>query len=799
MEIKEVFGKNERGNALIIAVVFTVVFLLLLSIIVSMYLYELRLYNTYLNQYKSEVVVRDIMAVTSAEQLRYYADKSSHFIKAILEPLGEVKGDLSTWLTYYPLPSDYESYFPSGVFYWGVEDLTEDEEPNVLALSVVSGRGVSQTELLNVIQNETWPLPDEYRDRKTFAKFPRVQKDLGKLGNTANYTLDYGPYARLDGDVIFRGSVSSAFNFWGVISNIDGNWSSHEDDWRVYDPQGNRVSSSNYRRMMDTALLGKLYFGGGDFYVGDKNYNGTYYAYTNRFSQTVDTRYNFAGISILEVKDEDYIKNKGYFYYYDPAKDTYKAIVRHTAPSPQNQYTNDVFFKNILLKGAEVDSQFARDITDHIFGSGAWSRLEGSAVSRAQNDGNYFKVNSTNVAAHGTALRGGHNLYNSGNLLVTFYVDNNSHTHMIVSNGDYDYYDGFSVYGSRKIYDVDLTDVSGDGKKIFIDFTNYDTVYLIPPCALDGDEDPVWYGARINGDPVCEIENHVNGSSHWAYKVNNDINPQAKDTSLNPNWQYEWTHYVYPWTPATFHSVWNSSVNGVDPMPYHANWQNINVYAMKITIAANSVYLASDLVPLPKDGILFEQDLSISGRDILPYYDLPNLDKYPDGEIMAMYVKDDFRIMGYTCGDGNYYSMRDYLFCRGAAMYGFRFAADSKRYLSPSVFNYGGSGASYYYLHAWDTLFYSHMLSIEGTWGLDTVDGSFPYTMENFRKMGTLGQGDTGGPGMISSGSSVGHQGYFGNRYYLIASNPYSNPPAYWIIPPAEWRSVTVVNYRMGR
>ncbi len=799
MVLKGFDEKSDRGSALVIAVVFTVVFLLLLSVIISMYLYQLKLYTRYLDQYESEVVVRDIMAVTSAEQLRYYADKSSHFVKAILQPLGEVKGEINKWLSYYPLPTEYADDFPKGAFYWGVEDAEEGEEPNVLALSIVSGRGVSQSELADAIENGVWPLPDEYRDRKTFAQFQVVQKDLGKLGNTANYTLDYGPYARLDGDVIFRGSVRSYFTFWGVLSNVDNNWGSHSDDWRVYNPQGEVVSSSNYRRMVDTALLGKLYFGGDDFYVGDKNYSDTYYGYTDRFSETVDTRYNFSGISILEVREENQVKDKGYFYYYDPAKDLYKAIVRHTSPSPHTQYTNDVFFKNILLKGAEVDSQFARDITEHIFGSGAWNRLEGNAINRAKNDNNYFRVNSTNIAANGSVIKGGRNLYNSGDVLVTFYTDSNKHTHMIISNGGYDYYNGFYIYDSRKIYDVDLTDVSGDGKKILLDLTNYDTVYIIPPCALDEDGDPVWDGANINGNPVCEEEENVNGSGYSAYEVNGAINPQARDTSLNPNWQYEWTHYVYPWKPSTFHSVWSTPVNGVDPMPYHANWQNMNMYAMKITIAANNVYLASNLVPLPEDGILFEQDLSIPGKDILPYYDLPNLDKYPGGEIMAMYVRDDFRIMGYTCGENNYYSMRDYLFCRGSAMYGFRFAADTKRYLSPSMFNYGGASASRYYHHAWDTLFYSHMLSIEGTWGLDTVDGSFPYTMENFRKMGTLGQGDTGGPGMISTRSGEGHQGYFGNRYYLIASNPYSNPPAYWIIPPAEWRSVTVVNYRMGR
>ncbi len=812
-----ILNKSEKGSALLLAIVFVAVFLILLSVLIGMYLFELKMFVRYQNIYRAELVTRDTMAIVSAEEHKWLVDKNTGFVENMAESNTEFISSTSDFLRLYPFPSSYGSYYPDGVVYISAEKNLSGA-PNVVTAAIMSGHGLSTADILAKVQSDAWPFVNEFEYRKIFAKYQVAGKDLNKLGNTANVTLDYGPYARLDGDVVFKtGSSGDTFNFWGVRSNVNGWDSSHSDDWRVYRPdRSGYISSSNYRRMLDTAILGKLYFGGSDFTVGDPNYRTTYYSFTRRFSDTVSSSWAFSGLSVMDFREESKAKQFaslfGYYYYYDPGKNLWHVITRHTADKSDWQTTNDVFFKNILINGAEVDSQYAEDITEYLFGTidgkGAWERLvsgtdDTTAKERAVSDNNYLEVNETNISSWKVAgSRAWYESYNNS-LLVTFYVDNDEHTHMLLSIGYYFDNSGYVVgeYDYRRrfktdvnIYDVDLTQVSHDGKKILVDFSNYDYVHIIPPCAIRGDGYPVWKDVNIAGNPMCEYV-----SSKYGYMVNQYINPQARDTSLNPNWNYDWTHYVYITTPQGFYNVWPESSYSL-AQPYHANWQNVNMYSMKITIVANNVYLVSNLVPMPKDGLLFEQDFSTNPKDLVIGVDLPGLSGYPDGEVMAMYVKNDFLIKAYSCGDNYYDNRKNILACRGAAMYGFRFPADDTRFLSPDVFNFGDRSKtnSKFAKHAWDTLFYSHMLAIKGSWGLQKVDWYYPYTMENFKKMGALGQG-SGGYGMISSGSSEGHQGYFGNRYYLIADNPYSNPPAYWLIPPEEWRSVTIVNYRMGR
>ena len=848
----EEFLVGEKGSALLIVMVFIVVFLVLLSVLFGMYLFEVRLYSRYINIYRSEIAIRDVLAVVTAEEKVTYdkvldgsIDKT--FVYQLATYGGEgiltdkgINLDDRQWLQFYPLPPSYSSIFPKVVLRLEASESGEEEEqPDIKTLAVVYGGRITKDKILSAINDsdsdEKWVIPHKFTDRKTFAQYSVVRQDLNRLGNTANVTSDYGPYARLDGDIIFGRGPYDYLKFhsfiyeyntmilWGINPN--------GENWYVKDKDGSEISSSQYRTMMDTAILGNFYFGGDDIILGeadidedligwfdliniiDVDYDGTFGKfYVLHKSSKVDIQSYFAGISIKGFPSESdaksYLSNNevakktDWLYYYDPDNNIYRAIAHHTATSPAWQNSREALFNKVFDKDIEVNSQYARDIINYLFNSDSWGSLvidpnsQNSAVNRATKDSRYFNVND--LKDRGTVI-GGTKDWNSNrkSLVLTFYVDSDKNTHIIMSTGDYGKNVGIYVDKDRKIYDVNLADLSHG--KVLLDFSGY-RLYIISPCNLrysNNNIEPTWYQAQISSLPICQQVASINGKNvSNVFEVNEYINPQARDVNKNPNWQYDWTNYVYGITPNEFDEMFSTS-GGVEPRPYHANWQNVNMYSMKITIIANNVYLVSNLVPYPKgDDLVFEQNLS--NAKVIPNKDIPNLTAYPDGEVMAMYVKNNFLIKTYSCGDNYYDDRKNILACRGAAMYGFRFAPISNRFISGDFNNFYSTNSDEMELHAWDTLFYSYLIAVNGDWGLDTVDNQFPYTLENFKKMGTMAQGGEG-HGMISPESSEGHQGFYGNRFYLISDNPYSNPPAYWIIPPEKYRSVTIVNYRMGR
>jgi len=787
--------RREKGSAMLVALVFTVIFLMLLAILFGVYLFEVKMYAKMLNRYRSELMVRDMSAVIQANQnLSIVNNDDEYFVTKLAEYSKNDDIVISTdkWLSCYPMPTDLKEYFPEGVLY--LYAYWEKEIPVIDSLAVVSGGGYDSDTLIDKIKEEraenadSFPLVGELSDRKTFAQYKLYNKGLYNLGNTANITGDYGPYARLSGDIVFRNRAGRNYIIFLGLYPLSGT------SWQVKDTEGNVISSGSDRTLMDTLVKGNFYFGGDDIRVVDDSEN---YAYSTSNQKTLSLSDHFAVVSGEDFKTETEAKaNADYLYYYDPAKDSWKTVLINSPIKSEDTVYN--IYYDVVFRGAiETKSDYAIEITDYLFGntsvdegapSDPWERLVTSSIFwksayyRAHKDEKVFEISGDN------------------DYLITFYVDNNEHTHILYAQGSWDWFDGLEITGAY-VYDADLTMLYGN--KVLVYFSEASNVYVIPPCAMTNDDTPVWNVRYFDGNPVCQAKK-VGGKT--VYEVNSNINPQARDTSLNPNWNYDWTHYVYPLTPSDWKSIRDDE--GWDKIlakPYHANWQNMNMYSMKVTLAVSgNIYVFSNIVFLP-DGpgpsgtcqpgkiCYFEQDFA---KDLKLDFDIPSAVHYPSGKVMAMYAKNDIVFGTYSCSQGDFYSNRDKLACRGATMYGFRFPKDTVNKIPSSFDNYDDIDDNMK-LHAWDMLFYSYAISVEGSWYQIEVWGDFPYTEENFKKIGTLAQAQNKG-GMICSKCSEGSQGFLGNRYYIIATNPVVNPPAYWLLPPDKWMSVTADEYRMG-
>ncbi|GEM_PF-1589612 len=883
--------EKERGSAILITLVFVVVFLLLLAVIFSIYLSEVSVYVAQKYRYEAELAVRDLGAVYSA--LENYSlsdanyDPSDTFGIRFSKELPDGKVfTRDEYLTFYPMYSSYTDYFPQGAMYAYIKfsESATNPVPTVYALYALPKRGQTEEDLKSLMlatMSGVFPLVGEYRDRKAYAEFAMYSKGYATLGNVSNITSDYGPYARLSGDIVFLGKDE---NYENDVIHFEGVPAA----WTVYRNSG-EVSSGDAGDLMDTLILGNFYFGGADIAVTSNNYR-----YTNRNSDTVNTNDYFAVIAKEDYKS----KPSSGLYYEDNAKSMWHTIYDLYSPVDTTTTSANALF-NIIFRGdVEVSSDYAVKTIEYLFGEGdpddstdptdPWDRLVGdenpsiayaaSARYRAYKDGNRLVVgaepisewiwgeddvydplreweNDINRPDFVTLVGGGnyddvvdacdeYSYYARNKLwryiIVTLYIGTDGHQHMLISHGgkglpvsrddlygsSYTCREGVeSEYGLVQygpIYDVDLTEASSDGKKLLVDFTGYDYVTFVPPCAVsvfpvsgwgvDYRVEPLWGDAEIGGEKVCSA---TTLSGYNVYEVGLKVNPLARDTDYNPNWQYEWTHYVYPLSGKQFKSLRKSrnwkytDVRGNKHWaePYQANWQNVNMYNMKVTFVVGKAYIASNIVPMP-DGNkidIFEQDLKyVTPADyrLLTDVDIPSAKGYPDGEVMAIYGYGNVAFMAYTCADGEYSSQVKYLDCHGSNMYGFRFPIDTTNKLSSSFdnkdLNYLSDADDVTAYFGWDLLFYSHAISVYGSWGLLSVNDSYPYTLENFKKIGTLASAKAN-LNMICSGCSVGYQGFLGNRYYLIADNPITNPPAYWLVPPKDYRSVKIHDYRMGR
>jgi len=876
--------KREKGSALIWAL-FAIVIVTSMVSILGYTLIETRQIDNYLTSYYDGLFyATDVMNILAAEDLIEWGDNDNIYTIAngiSHHPIWGYNtsgGGYKDFLDYFPYPSNLKvrSRVPKGY----VKVSVTGNDWNNLKMTVYFARVIDGNEskiytnlksgnydaftgnLVSIQQNFTVGLAYNISvmnyDTITWGKFVRIDGDLWDFGDGGYMSLL--PIASVSSNMVrlFDGKGNKRISTYIFDSFVNGMYHTPNDKFYVYKTDS---TSSSEKWVINSSTN-----------INKKVKKGEPVAVVSYETEIVPN-------GLHDSKERQYKNMKIPFYDWcwsgNSDYDTcylweFRKIVPTMAPNIKNPKLGPDVLNIIFKKGYELNDD---TLMNHLF-SRSFNDIVQPIVDSAVRNNQYIEIKGSDTYVVTMITKN----VNGKLHTILYYVPNAECDPTIgcYKTKDFSYEAPFMFGYIKQITvpimdlpssnDIHLIDLSDKGDGVLVKFTNNDgdlaNIYVVSPCTqgvettIDTTDYDLWgtylYVKIIpsnfwKNEGLCHlVGNYDSEGNFWAsyYKVDDSINPLARETVFNPNWKYEWTRYVFSSIYAFNQFKAHVNHHGVEPQPYHANWQNTVQYSTNITILANEAEINTYVIPAPKRGLLYEVDFKKQPQIGI---DMPNAKIIPEGERLGFilynnlifrpfYFFDDNKLNNYeidgevydpyygsldwhvvyevpekgkvsilykngkwqktlgkdgkyaSYGHRRYYGWKDNIeLMNRFARYGLRFATDLLSYFpgnqaNKSLTKYINHNVSTYssYSYGWDSLFYASVYSYNGKFSYVTNE---EYTLfsEVFKKLGHFIFRHAGG--MLIEGESS-CTGFCRERYYYYPRNEWNNPIKYWIIKP---------------
>ncbi|NOZ92526.1 MAG: hypothetical protein GXO59_04570 [Dictyoglomi bacterium] len=292
---------EERGSALLLVLVFTVVFMIMLTILVSQVLFNWRIYAYVKGKFLSQQMVSDITAVLRFEETRELTDgdddysyvydvwENSDMVKVMKYVPGDTT-DAYNFLRYYPMPdlsslaavgvSPNEIMLSKGAFYLdatnnsGSSDVPSDHSIRIVAVTTYLGNSVSKiyNDLVAEYNRTGDVLANEYRKVASDVSFDLSWKNSETIVMATGNAKEWGEQLRVKGDVWEKPADDSTIvNFRPVRTALN--------TWEVYNPGETDpfAKSSKYLQYKGNELIDDHVMDSVVAY-GQYHYGGSYFS-----------------------------------------------------------------------------------------------------------------------------------------------------------------------------------------------------------------------------------------------------------------------------------------------------------------------------------------------------------------------------------------------------------------------------------------------------------------------------------------------------------------------------------------
>jgi len=289
--------KEEKGSALLLVLVFTVVFMIMLSILVSQVLFNWKVYSFVKGKFLSQQMVSDIAAILRFEEMNEVTDKDADwsYIKDVWENANMAKvmkyvpsdtGDAYNFLRYYPMPdlnslvsvgiTPNEIMLPKGAFFLDANctaslDIPSDHDIRIVAVTSYLGNTVDNiyNELVSEYNKTSNVTADKFYQVVSDVAFHISWKNTESIVMATGNAKEWGEQLRVKGDVWEKpANDSTVVNFRPVRTALSS--------WQVFSSGEELLAQSDlYLRkhregdhLMDSVIAyGQYHYGGSYFSV----------------------------------------------------------------------------------------------------------------------------------------------------------------------------------------------------------------------------------------------------------------------------------------------------------------------------------------------------------------------------------------------------------------------------------------------------------------------------------------------------------------------------------------------------
>ena len=341
MFVKDIKNR-ERGSTLVMVLVFSVVFLMLVSVLVSEVLFNWKMYSYVRAKFATQQMVSDILSVMRFEESRELVDGDfdySYMLRVWEDPnmslvMKYVPGDNDPYnfLRYYPLgdianlPGGVtDVYAPVGSFYVSSMNLGSTDLPNIHDVQIVAavnapGSFDVYTRMRDMYYNTGYvdasAFPNNSSDISLMLAWENNMNTVIASGNAK----EWGEQLRVKGDVWEKPAPSTTVNFKPVKAALNM--------WELYNPYNSwpfakgftrpspRITSQDHFRisydstytLMDSLIKGEYHYGGQYFTVDMVPFGEGYCDSSRMIVRDTNTICNFTGSggSYLTIRNRGY-------------------------------------------------------------------------------------------------------------------------------------------------------------------------------------------------------------------------------------------------------------------------------------------------------------------------------------------------------------------------------------------------------------------------------------------------------------------------------------------------------------